>query len=109
MFNNSDSAKLEFIFRMIQNIEFIINKHSGIDQALEDLEGLNAILMFVLQIGETLNKLENMELRNNLPVKESYGLRNLIAHNYDSVDTGILSEILELDIPDLKIKIQIYL
>jgi uncharacterized protein with HEPN domain len=109
MLNDSDKAKLEFIFKMISNIEIIIERHKGIDQTIEDLEGQNAILMCVLQIGETLNKLENAELRTSLPVKESYGLRNLIAHHYDSVDLSIISEILEYDIPELKLAIQNYL
>ncbi|MBP7284599.1 MAG: hypothetical protein KBA66_23640 [Leptospiraceae bacterium] len=69
MLNDSDKAKLEFIFKMISSIEIIIERHKGIDQTIEDLEGQNAILICVLQIGETLNKLENAELRTSLPVK----------------------------------------
>ncbi|MDX1957856.1 MAG: HepT-like ribonuclease domain-containing protein [Leptospiraceae bacterium] len=90
---------------MINISEEIISRHNGIEPALEDLEGQNALLMCVLQIGESLNKIQNNEWRKILPVNESYGLRNLIAHQYDSVDLSIISEILEIDFPDLKNKI----
>ncbi|MCG9875910.1 MAG: DUF86 domain-containing protein [Leptospiraceae bacterium] len=100
-----DLPRLEFILRMIHISEEIISRHNGIDSALEDIEGQNALLMCVLQVGETLNRIQNKEWRNFLPVKESYGLRNLIAHQYDSVDLSIISEILEFDFPDLKSKI----
>ena len=100
--SEADIPKLEFIARMIHVSEEIISRHGGIDQALEDIEGQNALLMCVLQIGETLNTIKNLEWRKILPVSEAYGLRNLIAHHYDSVDLSIISEILEFDFPNLK-------
>jgi uncharacterized protein with HEPN domain len=103
---NSDAAKLEFILKMINISEEIISRYESIDHALEDIEGQNALLMCVLQVGENLHKIKNTEWRNILPVSESYGLRNLIAHNYDSVDISIISEILETDFPELKTTIQ---
>lgn len=105
MLNDSDNATLEFILKMVNTINIIVNNHGGIDQALEDLEGQNALLMCILQIGENLNKIKNENLIKVLPVKESYGLRNLIAHHYDSVDIPTISEIIEFDIPDLREKL----
>lgn len=104
--SESDLPRLEFLLRMIHISEEIVSRHNGIEPALEDIEGQNALLMCVLQVGESLNKIQNNEWRNILPVRESYGLRNLIAHQYDSVDFSIISEILEFDFPDLKSKIK---
>lgn len=105
MLSESDKATLEFILKMVNTIDIIVNNHGGIDRALEDLEGQNALLMCILQIGENLNKIKDENLRMNLPVKESYGLRNIITHHYDSVDIPTISEIIEFDIPDLKEKL----
>lgn len=85
---------------MIRISDEIIKRHGGIEQSLEDIEGQNALLMCVLQIGETLNSIKNNKWKEILPVREAYGLRNLIAHHYDSVDISIISEILEIDLPN---------
>lgn len=90
---------------MIRITEEIISRHGSIDATIEDVEGQNTIMMCILQIGESLSKLQSLKLRNELPVKESYAVRNLVAHQYDSVDLTILADILENDLPDLKIRI----
>lgn len=102
MLIDTDRAILEFILKMITATETIIKRHGSIDKAVEDIEGQNALLMCILQIGENLRKIKTEKLRKQLPIQESYGLRNLIAHHYDSVDISIISEIIEYDIPDLK-------
>ena len=57
---NKDIEKLNFIVENISNIEEIIKRHDGIVNALKDkVEARPAILMAFLQIGETLNKLQN--------------------------------------------------
>ena len=59
MSNISVYAKTKFILKMIDNIKKIITKHGGIVKALEDeLEAQPAILMALLQIGESLNKID---------------------------------------------------
>jgi uncharacterized protein with HEPN domain len=105
MLESTDRARLEFCLKMILVCKEIIERHGSIDLAIEDIEGQNAVMMCILQIGEKLSKLQSLELRSILPVKESYAVRNIIAHNYDNIDLTILSEILETDLPDLKVKI----
>ena len=62
MSNLSVYAKTKFILKMIDNIKRIIQKHGGIVKALEDeLEAQPAILMALLQIGESLNKIDKEE------------------------------------------------
>jgi uncharacterized protein with HEPN domain len=91
---------------MLNISEEIILRHGGIDQAPENIEGQNALLMCILQIGETLNAIKTENWRKILPVQEAYGLRNLIEHQYDSSDLSNISEILEIDFPALKVKVQ---
>jgi len=56
-------AKIEFVLEMIENIETVCQRHRGIREALEDeVEGRAAILMFLMQIGETLKKLDGEEI-----------------------------------------------
>ena len=78
MSNLSVYVKTKFILKMIDNIKRIITKHGGIVKALEDeLEAQPAILMALLQIGESLNKIDketikkyNLEqLCQNIPAK----------------------------------------
>ncbi|WP_457561335.1 hypothetical protein [Caminibacter sp.] len=58
--------KNDFILEMIENIEFIIKRHNGIYNALNDIEGQMAVFMGVSQIGETLNKIEDNLLNDFL-------------------------------------------
>ncbi|NPA87211.1 MAG: DUF86 domain-containing protein [Epsilonproteobacteria bacterium] len=101
-------AKLEFILQMIDDIEFIINRHGYITKSLEDREGQLTILMPLMQIGETLNKidkkfLENYDLLNDS--KGAYSVRNFIAHDYEGVKLSVIENILRYNIPRLKDKI----
>ena len=58
-------------------------------------------------IGEALNKLLRIEPGLNIEhAKDIIGLRNLIAHAYDSIDVQILWSILLNDIPKLKKEIE---
>jgi len=105
----SIEAKVEFILLMIENIYKIIDRHNGIFKALDDtIEGRPAILMCLMQIGESLNKidkdiLEKFDLIDD--TKGSYNVRNFIAHDYDGVDVGLIEMILRDRLPILKIKI----
>ncbi len=52
-------AKVEFIILMIDNINKIIDRHNGLVKALDDsIEARPAILMCLMQIGESLNKID---------------------------------------------------
>lgn len=43
MSKTSDRTKLEFIINLIKDIEFIIHRHEGISNTLNDIEGKHAI------------------------------------------------------------------
>jgi len=103
--------KIEFVLLMIENIEKVISRHKKITFALDDIEGQAAILMFLMQIGETLNKIYQKNpkfiVENNLEieVKGSYNVRNFIAHDYEGVNLVLIDSILRDNIPSLKEKL----
>ena len=101
---NKGIEKLNFIVENISNIEEIIKRHDGIVNALKDkVESRPAILMAFLQIGETLNKLQNTyETLNIDDIKGAYEVRNFIAHDYMGVDIGLIEYILREKLPELK-------
>jgi len=55
-----------------------------------------------LQIGEKLQKIESPKIREILPIKEIYSIRNRITHDYDGIDLIIVEEILIDELPLLK-------
>lgn len=75
---------------------------SGLDSALNDFEGQYAILMCMQQIGDTLNKIENTEYIKILPIRQAYGFRNILAHDYGSVNMNIAKDTIEKSLPELK-------
>jgi uncharacterized protein with HEPN domain len=102
----SDSSRLEFIMEMIEDIEFIVKESDSLTEALQSRIGKHALLMCLMQIGETLHKIKDEEIRKKLPVKGSYDVRNFIAHDYEGVDLGLIDNILRYLIPELKVTIE---
>ena len=106
MSNVSDISRLEFILEMIEDIEYTIKENASLSKALENRIGKHALLMCLMQIGESLNKIQDETLKKELPIKGAYDVRNFIAHDYESVDTGLIDNILRYLIPELKMTIQ---
>lgn len=98
MSKKSDLKRLEFILTMIENIAVICKRHSGIKNALNDMEGQNAIFMCLVQIGEKIKKIEDLSIKECLPVKEAASVRNFIIHDYTGVDLEIIEEIVDSDL-----------
>ncbi|MEJ5168211.1 MAG: HepT-like ribonuclease domain-containing protein [Arcobacteraceae bacterium] len=99
----SDINKIRFILEKIEDIESFINKFDSIVALLNDTMGFDATLMCLLQIGETLNKLEksyeNLDIND---IKGAYDVRNFIAHDYEGVNKSIIENIVRFHIPTLK-------
>lgn len=102
----SDLSRLEFIVEMIEDIEFTIEENGSLKSALDNRIGKHALLMCLMQIGETLHKIKDEEIKKKLPVKGSYDVRNFIAHDYEGVDLGLIDNILRYLIPELKITVE---
>jgi uncharacterized protein with HEPN domain len=100
--DQSDRARLETIAKLIGDIERIVQRHGSVRQTLDDFEGQHAVLMCIAQIGELLGKIRAPEYVQALPVKQAAGMRNLIMHNYENVDSRIAEITLTASIPELK-------
>lgn len=104
----SDTSRTKFILKMIENIETIISRHGSITDSLEDdIEAKPAILMSLMQIGETINKMDISLLQKyNLKddAKGAYNVRNFIAHDYEGVNISLIELLIEDNIPKLKNK-----
>lgn len=98
------------MLEMIENIETVCKRHKGVRKALEDeVEGRAALLMFLLQIGESLQKIDSDDVsKYNLDreIKGAYDVRNFIAHDYEGVNTIVIEDILKDNLPELKVKMQ---
>jgi len=109
MSKRSSQAKVQFILEMIDNIEYIVTRHKGTVEALEDIEGQMAILMGVSQIGETLQSLDDAIIEQvalSEEKKGAYYTRNYIVHEYDGVDLYLIEDIVKTHLPIIKSKLQ---
>jgi uncharacterized protein with HEPN domain len=108
--SKSQLAKVAFVLEMIENIEMVIARHGSITKALEDtLEARAAILMYLMQIGETLKKVELPLLQKydlEVEMKGAYDVRNFIAHDYDGVNIIVIEDIIRTNLPILKNRIE---
>lgn len=103
------SAKIEFLLKMIDEIEEYKTTLDSIEAVLNNKMAFNATLMNLLQIGETLNKLdENILKEHGLleDAKGAYKTRNFIAHDYEGVNKAVVEDILRNYLPRLKASLQ---
>jgi uncharacterized protein with HEPN domain len=62
---SSSFEKLDFILEKIDDIESFKARYNSIEDLLNDIMGYDATFMFLLQIGEALNKLKNEPFAQN--------------------------------------------
>ncbi len=95
--------RIKFILQMIEDIEFMVNQNGSITGALSHRVYKPAILMSLLQIGETLHKIDTT---NNKKLSEyskgAYNVRNFIAHDYEGVNLAIIEHIIRNLLQPLK-------
>lgn len=106
MSDRADRARLEYLLKLINDLNVIVTRHNGVAAAIKDVEGFHAVMMCCLQLGETLNKLETPSLREQLPVSLAYAMRNVIAHDYLGINTDIIVATVENDIPGMRRQIE---
>ncbi len=109
MLTRADQARLEYLLKLIDDLNMITQRHSGVIGTLKDVEGFYAVMMCCLQLGETLNKLENVYLRKQLPISLAYSMRNIIAHDYLGINPDVIISTINRDIPDLHAQIERFL
>lgn len=106
MSERSDIAKLDFVIELIDDIIRITERHGGINASINDFEGRHALMMCLMQIGETLNKIQSEKYLKKLPVDLAYKMRNIIAHDYIGVNNRVIIQTITSDIPVLAEKIK---
>jgi len=102
MSDRSDIPRMETILMYIDDLFEIIARHSGIDATLADREGQYAIMMCLIQIGETLGKMESPHIREELPIRLASDLRNVIVHTYEGTDFDAIRRTVATHLPQLK-------
>lgn len=104
---DSDQQSIQDIWNAAQEI---LNFTAGMDyEALSaDRRTQSAVLYEILIIGEAANRLspEFRSQHSSIPWKDIIGMRNILAHQYDKVDTEVVWDVVHQDIPELLSLIQ---
>ena len=110
MSSKSIEVRVAFIMKMVSHIDCIILRHGKITKVLEDeVEAKPAMMMALMQIGESLNKIDHTILEKFDLLEDtigSYNVRNFIAHDYDGVDLALIETIIRVHFPILKEKMK---
>lgn len=106
MYRKSDKALLEFVLQMIKEAETVVGRRGSAYEALNDFESKNSILLNLLQIGESLNRVKSNIIKDILPIKETYSVRNRITRDYGGIDLEIVEAIVNEELPQLRRKIE---
>ena len=96
---------IQAIVSELENILiFLENDYSNFTSNFIAIRAVERELMI---IGEAINKLNKLDQTISISnTKQIIGLRNMIVHAYDSIDTTVLWKILIKDLPVLKIEIK---
>lgn len=104
---SNDSKKLHFILEKLKDIETFKKRFNSLDELLNDKMGFDAILMCLLQIGESLNKInQSYASLDKNDMKGAYDVRNFIAHDYEGVNKSIVESIIREHTIKLKLTIE---
>lgn len=102
-----DQQSIQDIWNAAQEI---LNFTAGMDyEALAaDRRTQAAVLYEILIIGEAANRLSPKfrSQHSSIPWKDIIGMRNILAHQYDKVDTEVVWDVVHQDIPELLSLIQ---
>ena len=101
-----DQQRLEHILDYCEDIEKLVAKLEGSFEAFSAARDAQHAMSFcILQIGELAGKL-SPELREASAEKirwnEIRGMRNIVVHDYGSIDLDIVWDVANRDIPKLK-------
>lgn len=94
------------IENIIKAIDKITEFTANIDYDKFESNGMiqDACLMNLTQIGENAAKVDDSYINNHNEIKwkDMRGLRNIIIHDYDGVNIGIVWDTIKNDLPTLK-------
>lgn len=95
----------EFMVDMIESARIALDHIGGKsrDEFLKDVKCQDAVIRRLEVIGESARRIseETREFYPTLPWSEMINMRNLMIHEYDDIDLGIVYETVVKDIPPL--------
>lgn len=103
---NKDLTYLNHILDCINDIEDFCKNYTEVEFIKSKIT-FNACIRMLEVIGEATKKISN-ETKNKFPEiewKKIAGLRDVLIHNYEGVDLKSLWGIIQINIPELKQKI----
>lgn len=94
-----------FVNKIIESIDIILDVTK--DKTIKEIENnilINNTVMFqFMLIGECVARLsDEYKNKKDIPWTKIKGLRNIVVHNYDSVDYSLINETIFNDLPKLK-------
>ncbi len=101
-----DTQRLEHILDYCEDIENRLSRPGSTFESFQSEQDFQYSIAFcILQIGELAGKLSD-ELREEtteeMPWSKIRGIRNIVVHDYGSIDLEILWDVANNDIPALK-------
>lgn len=102
-----DKARLQHISDAIKEIENYITNSSYKDFQSNSMMQFATVKQLEI-IGEAANQLTEhfKKLYTEVQWREIVGLRNILIHEYFGIDTKIVWDILQIDLPKLKIHVE---
>jgi len=102
-----DKARLQHISDAIKEIENYITNSSYKDFQSNSMMQFATVKQLEI-IGEAANQLTEhfKKLYTEVQWREIVGLRNILIHEYFGIDTKIVWDILQIDLPKLKIQVE---
>lgn len=105
----ADRIALVKIIKYCDDIAALLNQFdTSFERYQQEIAFQYACNMCIIQIGELVARLSDVFIRTHpdIPWRAIKGMRNLHAHDYDSVKLEIVWETLIHEIPDLRSKIE---
>lgn len=97
-----DKQSLQDMWNAIQEI-LTFTQNMNYESLKADRRTQAAVLYEIIIIGEAANRLsaEFREAHSTIPWKDIIGMRNILAHQYDKVETEAVWDVIHQDIPEL--------
>jgi uncharacterized protein with HEPN domain len=101
--SEKDRDNLLNIIEAIEKIFSYIKENNSFEQFSNDMKTVDAVLMNLIIIGESVSKLsdEFKDIYNEIDWKNIKGFRNIAVHDYFGVDLEEVWQIIENHIPKL--------
>ena len=103
--NDKDSIIIRKMLKYCDDIHLLMKQYEGsFSRYTTDIAFQYACGMCLIQIGELAGRVSDNTIRDNPGIawRAIKGMRNIHAHDYDSVDHSIVWYTLQNDIPDLR-------